>query len=127
MNYLQNDFDRYRLREAVQVCLELGEGDALHPFIKERIDPLDKDLESDKAMDNWLLRNVCTAHHISGTCKMGPKSDSMAVVDQYGKVYGIDGLRVADGSIMPDCIRANTNVTVMAIGERIAEFIRNGQ
>ena len=126
-NYLKNDFDRYRLREAVQVCLELGEEDPLHPFIKERIAPLDEDLRSNKAIDNWLLRNVSTAHHISGTCKMGPKSDSMAVVDQYGKVYGIDGLRVADGSIMPDCIRANTNVTVMAIGERIAEFIRNGQ
>ena len=58
---------------------------------------------------------------------MGPQSDSMAVVDQYGKVYGIDGLRIVDGSIMPDCIRANTNVTIMAIGERIAEFIRDGK
>jgi choline dehydrogenase len=54
---------------------------------------------------------------------MGPDSDPMAVVDQYGKVYGIDGLRVADASIMPDCIRANTNVTTMVIGERIADFI----
>ena len=58
---------------------------------------------------------------------MGPQSDPMAVVDQYGKVYGIDGLRIVDGSIMPDCIRANTNVTIMAIGERIAEFIRDGK
>ena len=125
--YLQDDFDLYRLREAVQVCLELAEGDHLHPLIKERVTPLDEDIVSDNALNDWLLRNVATAHHISGTCKMGPQSDPMAVVDQYGKVYGIDGLRVADGSIMPDCIRANTNATVMAIGERISEFIRDGQ
>ena len=48
----------------------------------------------------------------------------MAVVDQYGKVHGIEGLRVADASIMPDCIRANTNVTTMVIGERVSDFIR---
>ena len=126
-NYLRDDFDIYRLREAVQVCLELGEGDLLHPLVKERVSPLDEDLVSDKTLNDWLLRTVATAHHISGTCKMGPQSDSMAVVDQYGKVYGIDGLRIVDGSIMPDCIRANTNVTIMAIGERIAEFIRDGK
>ena len=51
----------------------------------------------------------------------------MAVVDQYGKVYGLKGLRIADASIMPDCIRANTNVTTMMIGERIADFIRQGK
>ena len=55
---------------------------------------------------------------------MGPKSDPMAVVDQYGKVYGLNGLRVVDASIMPECVRANINVTTMAIGERISDFIK---
>ena len=59
--------------------------------------------------------------------KMGPEFDPMAVVDQYGKVYGVTGLRVADASIMPDCIRANTNVTTMAIGEQVSDFIRKGK
>ena len=58
---------------------------------------------------------------------MGPLSDSMAVVDQYGKVHGIDGLRIADASIMPDCVRANTNVPTMMIGEKMAEFITKGK
>jgi len=58
---------------------------------------------------------------------MGPASDPMAVVDQYGKVHGLQGLRVVDASIMPDCIRANTNVTTMMIGERIADFIKAGK
>ena len=48
----------------------------------------------------------------------------MAVVDQYGKVHGLEGLRVVDASIMPDCPRANLNVTTMMIGERVADFIR---
>ena len=65
--------------------------------------------------------------HISATCKMGPASDPASVVDQYGKVHGLRNLRVADASIMPDCIRANTNVTTMMIGERIADFIRQGR
>ena len=55
---------------------------------------------------------------------MGPDSDSMAVVDQYARVHGLEGLRVADASIMPDCIRANTNATSMVIGERVSDFIR---
>ena len=48
-------------------------------------------------------------------------------MSQYGRVHGLEGLRVADASIMPDCIRANTNVTTMMIGERIAEFIKAGK
>ena len=50
----------------------------------------------------------------------------MAVVDQYGRVHGLDGLRIVDASIMPDCIRANTNATTLMIGERVSDFIRSG-
>jgi choline dehydrogenase len=54
---------------------------------------------------------------------MGPDSDPLAVVDQYGKVHGIERLRVADASIMPNVIRANTNATTIMIGERVAAWI----
>jgi choline dehydrogenase len=57
---------------------------------------------------------------------MGLADDKMAVVNQFGRVHGVEALRVADASIMPDCIRANTNVTVMTIGERVADFIKEG-
>ena len=73
------------------------------------------------------MREATTGHHISGTCKMGQSEDSMAVVDQYGRVHGLDNIRVADASVMPDCIRANTNVTTMMIGERISDFMINSQ
>lgn len=58
---------------------------------------------------------------------MSPASDPMAVVNQYGRVHGLEGLWGADASIMPDCIRANTNATTIIIGERVADFIKEGR
>ena len=63
--------------------------------------------------------------HPVGTAHMGPASDADAVVDQYGRVRGIDGLRVVDASMMPNIPRANTNLTCIMIGERIAEWMRS--
>ena len=57
---------------------------------------------------------------------MGPASDCMAVVDQYCRVHGLDGLRVADASIIPYVTRANTNATAIMIGERLAGWIKAG-
>jgi choline dehydrogenase len=58
---------------------------------------------------------------------MGPPADPLAVVSQDGRVHGVDGLRVADASIMPNCVRANTNATTMMIGERMAALIQCNQ
>ena len=125
-NYLQESFDRQRMREGVLKGLELTKHPDFQAIIESRTEPLDSDLASDDALDDWLMREATTGQHISGTCKMGPASDPMAVVDQRGKVHGIDALRVADASIMPDCVRANTNVTAIMIGERVADFIKQG-
>ena len=122
-NYLQDPFDRDRLREMVRLCLQLGDHESFRDIIEERVSPTDADLASNDSLDEWIMREVTTSQHISCTCKMGPASDAMAVVDQYGKVHGLEGLRVAAASIMPDCIRANTNVTTMMIGERMSDFI----
>jgi choline dehydrogenase-like flavoprotein len=125
--YLEDEFDRRRMREMVRRGVQLVEHEDFQPIIAERIEPTDAELVSDEALNEYLLREVTTGQHISGTCKMGPASDPMAVVDQYGHVHGIQNLRVVDASLMPDCIRANTNVTTMMIGERIADFIRQGK
>ena len=114
------------MREGVRMCIKLGEHDSWKDIIESRIDPPDDALESDDSLNDWLMREVTTGHHISCTAKMGPESDRMAVVSQNGRVHGIEGLRVADASIMPDCVRSNINVTVMMIGERIADMIANG-
>jgi len=122
-NYLQAPFDRERFRESVRICIDVANHQPLREIIAERIDPTDADIASDESLDRWLLREVRTCHHVCGTCSMGPASDEMAVVDNWGRVHGIEGLRVADASIMPDIVRANTNAAAMAIGERISDFM----
>ena len=126
-NFLADPFDRERLRAAVRMCLELAEQEQLKDLIGERLEPADADLKSDDTLDQWMLRVVHTFSHISCTCKMGLPSDQMAVVDQYGNVHGVDGLRVVDASIMPDLVRAPINPTVLMIAEAIADLIRQGK
>ncbi len=99
----------------------------LQGLITARISPTDAELATDTALDHWLLANVSTTHHLAGTCKMGPASDPMAVVDQYGRVHGLQGLRVVDASVMPDVVRANTNATTIMIAERVADWIKEGK
>jgi len=124
--YLVAPQDRERLREAVRLCARLLEHEAYRDIAEKRLQPTDEELASDDALDNWMQQTVSTSQHISGTCKMGPASDPMAVVDQYSRVYGLTGLRVADASVMPDVIRANTNASTIMIAERVADFIRHG-
>ena len=126
-NYLSDPFDLERLRKGVHLCMALVEHPEFTQIIDALHEPTPAQLADDDALDAWIRRSVSTMHHISCTCKMGPASDPMAVVDQHGRVHGVDGLRIADASIMPDCVRANTNVTTMMIGERIADFIANGE
>lgn len=64
--------------------------------------------------------------HPSSTCAIGAADNPMAVVDPECRVYGVDGLRVADASVMPSVVSANTNMAAIMIGERVAGFIRNG-
>ena len=92
-------------------------------MVASRLSPTDRDLASDDALDDWLRQNVTTNQHTSGTCKMGPHTDPMAVVDQYCRVRGIEALRVVDLSICPNVVRANTNATAIMIAERAAAWI----
>ena len=124
--FFEEESDVVRCREVVRTGARLGAHAAFAGIIEERLEPSDAELESDEALDAFIRRTVVSGQHITSTCKMGPASDPMAVVDQFGRVHGIDGLRVADASIMPNCVRANTNCTTMMIGERVSDFIRQG-
>ena len=126
--YLSDPWDRERLRRAVRLALRLCEHAAFNDIIIEQVSLTDADLASDAALDAWLLRNIGMAgFHSAGTCKMGPASDSMAVVDQFCRVHGLEGLRVVDASVMPDVIRANTNATTIMIAERVADWMKAGR
>ena len=124
--FLTDPRDRERLREGVRLCLRLFQDPALRRVAGARISPDDSNLSNEAALDLWLQRTVTIAGHTSCTCKMGPASDPAAVVDQYCRVYGLEGLRVVDASVMPEIVRANTNATAIMLGERAADLIKAG-
>lgn len=123
LNLLDDPTDRSRLRDALHLALDLARHSAFADILGERLAPGDDDFASDAALHAWMLREVTHTNHICGTCAMGPSSDPLAVVDQTGRVHGLERLRVVDLSIVPDCVRANTNATAMMIGERLANLI----
>ncbi len=121
--YLEDPWDLDRMREGARLALRMGSEPGLQTIIASRSLPLDEDVATSDAMDLWMRATATTCHHSSGTCKMGASSDPLAVVDQYCRVHGLEGLRVIDASIMPNVIRANTNATSIMIGERAAEWL----
>ena len=121
--YLEDEWDLRRMREAIRLCAGLLEHESLRPLVRELLAPSASDLKSDEALDAWLYENIATTFHSCGTCKMGPDSDQMAVVDQYCRVRGLEGLRVVDLSVAPNVVRANTNATAIMIAERAAGWI----
>ncbi len=122
--YLQHPNDRRRVREGLRLALRLLASDAYKDVADYRIHPTDAILADDDALDRWIRQTVGTARHVSGTCKMGPDSDPMAVVDQYCRVKGVQGLWVVDASMMPRIPRSGgAHATVVMIGERVVDWI----
>ena len=115
-NILACDADLESLVAAVELCRRIGGADALAEWgVTERYPGPSVDLRA------YARRTAITYHHQVGTCKMG--TDEAAVVDPRLRVRGIEGLRVADASIMPAVTTGNTNAPSIMIGERAAEFV----
>src|SRR5207248_2386674 len=125
--YLQHPNDTRRVREGLRLAARLLEADAYRGVADYRIHPASDILANDDALDLWIRQTVGTARHVSGTCKMGPDSDPMAVVDQYCRVKGVQGLWVVDASVMPRIPRSGgAHATVIMIGERAVDWIASG-
>jgi choline dehydrogenase len=120
-NFLSSEHDRVGLLAAVRKGRELMATSPLKEVTGEEIAPGAK-LQSDAELLHWIRNNAETTYHPVGTCKMG--SDPMAVVDRELRVHGIDGLRVADASIMPTLTSGNTNAPSIMIGEKCAEMVQ---
>lgn len=121
--YFTHPEDMRRMRDGIRLAVDILETDAYKDVAEARVEPTEEILNDDDALDLWIRKTVGSARHVSGTCKMGPDSDPMAVVDQRCRVKGFQGLWVADSSVMPQVPRANANATAIMIGERVSEWV----
>jgi choline dehydrogenase len=117
-NFLSDRRDVVALLHAVQLCREIGNSPMLRPFVRRELMPGPlKPIE----LERWLRRAAGTYFHQTGTAKMG--TDEMSVVNGALQVYGVQGLRIADGSVMPTITTGNTMAPCVMIGERAAELL----
>ena len=117
--YLSEPADLNALVHSLEVSIEILESPAFGKWRKRAVWPKAK---TRAERIQWVRETCETYHHQAGTCKMG--IDAMSVVDPQLRVYGIDGLRVADASIMPAVTSGNTNAPSIMIGEKAADLIR---
>ncbi len=119
-NILACDADVESLAAAVELCRRVGAASALREWgaVEQYPGP---SVDTPGALREYVRKTAITYHHQVGTCKMG--IDAAAVVDPRLRVRGVDGLRVADASIMPTVTTGNTNAPTIMIGERAAEFL----
>ena len=121
-NYLSTDLDRRTAVAGVKYARRLAAAAPMNRLMKREFRP-GAAVQTDDEILQFCRENGATIFHPSGTAKMGPASDPGAVVDGKLKVHGIQGLRVVDASIMPTLVSGNTNVPVVMIAERAADFI----
>jgi len=117
-NYLCDPDDLKAASACVELCREIGSSSALRSFVRREIIP--ESLERPK-LENYIRDTAFSFWHQTSTSKMG--RDEISVVDGDLKVYGIDNLRIADGSIMPRVTTGNTMAPCVIVGERAAEII----
>lgn len=122
-NYLSTTTDRQEWIEAVRVSRRILNQPAFAEFNGGEVSPGPK-VESDQEILDWVAKDSETALHPSCTCKLGPASDPMAVVDPLSmRVHGVEGVRVVDASVMPYITNGNLYAPVMMIAEKAADLI----
>ena len=122
-NFLATDKDWATLRAGLRMVREVGRQGPLAAFNAGEILP-GPDQTDDEALDAHIRATGISVHHPLGTCKMGAENDEMAVVDGALRVFGVEGLRVIDASVMPDLIGGNINAPVIMLAEKAADLIR---
>ena len=119
-NFLDDDRDMAVLREGVRLSHRIADAPPLQVYGPTDRHPVD--LNDDAALDELIRNRADTVYHPVGTCRMGADDD--AVVDATLKVRGLEGLWIADASVMPKIVSGNTNAPSIMIGERCADFIK---
>ncbi len=122
-NYLAEEIDRRVLLRAMKLARGLLQSRPLQPYF-EREDFPGPSVQSDDELLGAAKERGTTTFHPAGTCRMGPASDPLAVVDDQLRVRGLEGLRVVDASIMPTMLSANLNAGTMMIADKASDMIR---
>ena len=121
-NYLSTPLDQQTIVDGIKIARRIaGFEPAKSEIIEEYAPGKSIGENDDEAILDWARNTATTIYHPTGTCKMG--NDPMAVVNSRLKVQGVEGLRVADASIMPIIVSGNTNAPCIMIGERVSDFI----
>lgn len=110
------------LADGVALARQLGAAAGVASLFGDETDP-GPGHETREALEQWIKRTVDIYYHPTSTCKMGPVSDPLAVVDPTGKIHGLDALYLCDASIFPTIMRANTNLPAAMLPEHMARWI----
>lgn len=121
-NYMADDADKQVVVSALRMTRRILHGEALSRY-RDRDEFPPASAESDSELIEFARQRGGTAWHLMGTCRMGPVSDPTAVVDANLRVMGLDGLRIADASIMPTMPSGNTQIPTMMIAEKAADML----
>ena len=121
-NYLQQESDVNAMVRGVKIARWFGEADSFSALRAEEVLP-GPSAKSDADLATFARRDTDTIYHAAGTCKMGPAADAMAVVDAALRVRGVESLRVADASIMPEVVNGTTHAACVMIGEKASTLL----
>lgn len=119
-NYMSNEEDWQDMKRGIEVARQTMRQPAMKDIAGEEIMP-----GKDADLDEYIRQHVESAYHPCGTCRMGrsPNENDKAVVDNEGRVFGVDGLRVADASVFPSITNGNLNAPVIMVAEKMADHI----
>lgn len=119
-NYMSHEQDWIDMRAAIRITREIFAQKGFAHLCGPELAP-GADVQSDDQLDQFIRDTAATVYHACGTCAMG--TGDGAVVDPQGRVYGVEGLRVADGSVMPKIVNGNLNAPTIMIAEKISDAI----
>jgi len=117
-NYLATELDRQTMLRGLRMIEKIFTAEAMKPYVTHRMSPVPGfNMNDDTALLAYLRDDAGTAYHPTSTCAIGK------VVDARLRVFGIQGLRVADASIMPHIVSGNTNAAAIMIGEKASDLL----
>jgi choline dehydrogenase-like flavoprotein len=123
LGYFTDSRDMRHMLKGVRVARQAAQAAAMRELALQELYPGTEMPDTDANLEAAVLAEVESYHHPVGTCRMGPATDRMAVVDPQGKVHGVEGLWIVDASIMPTIPAANTNLPTIVVAERCATWL----